>query len=270
VIAELLDRLRRPLAPAAAPYVVASASLKGGVGKTTVSACLGLVLARHRADRVLAADLNLHAGTLSDRLVDGFPRATVQHLLDDLLDEDTPVSTVGAMDRYIEVVGRLSVLAGEKDPSVGAGFADQDVSELVSILGRFYHVVLADCGTGIADEAMQPVLRETDTLVLVATPTPDAAGLAEDTLTWLDTHGYSGLVENSIAVLSGASLGDRAGLHARFRDRCRAVIDIPADAHLAQGQLISLDALAERTQQACLALAAAVMDAAPTGQRGDE
>jgi MinD-like ATPase involved in chromosome partitioning or flagellar assembly len=258
-----VERVRRPLVPAAAPYVVASVSLKGGVGKTTVSACLGLMLARYRADRVLAADLNLHAGTLSDRLVDRFPRATVQHLLDDLLDEDTPVSTVGAIDRYIEVVGRLSVLAGEKDPSVGAAFADQDVSDLMACLGRWFHIVVADCGTGIADEAMQPVLRETNTLVLVATPTPDAAGLAEETLTWLDGHGYSGLAESSIAAVSGASPGDRAGLHARFRDRCRAVIDIPADPHLAGGELISLDALAEPTVQAYLALAAAVMDAAP-------
>ncbi|HEY1974464.1 MAG TPA: hypothetical protein VGH89_41395, partial [Pseudonocardia sp.] len=187
--------------------------------------------------------------------------------LDDLLDDNTPINAVGDIDRYVEVADRLSVLTGHKDPSIGAAFADDDVSELMTCLGRFFHIVLADCGTGIADEAMQAVLRETDTLVLVATPTPDAAGLAEETLTWLDTHGYARLVENSIAVLTGPCSGDRAGLRARFRDRCRAVIDIPADPSLARGQLITLEALAENTHHAYLALAAAVMDAAPDQPR---
>jgi MinD-like ATPase involved in chromosome partitioning or flagellar assembly len=129
------------------------------------------------------------------------------------------------------------------------------------------HIILADCGTGLADEAMQAVLRETDTLVLVATPTPDAACLAEETLTWLDTHGYPRLAQNSIAVFSGASASGRAGLHARFRDRCRAVIDIPADPHLARSRVINLEALSEHTRHAYLALAAAVMDAAPGDRR---
>jgi MinD-like ATPase involved in chromosome partitioning or flagellar assembly len=264
---DLLHCLRRPLAPLSVPYVVAATSLKGGVGKRTVTACLGLTLARHRADRVLAADLNMHAGTLSDRLIPGIPRATVQHLLDDLLDGETPVNAIGDVDRYIDVADRLSVLAGDKDPSVGAAFAEDDVSELLTCLGRFYHLVLADCGTGIADDAMQAVLRETDTLILVATPTPDAAGLAEETLTWLDTHGHPQLVENSIAVLSGPSPAHRVESRTRFRDRCRAVIDIPSDPYLAQGRVITLEALADNTRHAYLTLAAAVMDAAPAPTR---
>ena len=43
------------------------------------------------------------------------------------------------------------------------------------------------------------------------------------------------------------------------------VIDIPADPSLARGQLITLEALAENTHHAYLALAAAVMDA-PFGE----
>jgi MinD-like ATPase involved in chromosome partitioning or flagellar assembly len=125
------------------------------------------------------------------------------------------------------------------------------------------HLILADCGTGIADEAMQAVLRETHTLVLVATPTPDAAGLADATLRWLDEHGHSRLVENSIAVLSGAAAGDLVDLHAQFQAHCRAVIDIPPDPHLTGGRVINLDSLNTATHHAYLALAAAVMDAVP-------
>ena len=55
----------RPLPGA---HRVAVTSIKGGVGKTTVAACLGLVLAEHRGDRVVALDANPDAGTLADRL----------------------------------------------------------------------------------------------------------------------------------------------------------------------------------------------------------
>ena len=61
----LLHRIRTPLPGA---HRVAVTSIKGGVGKTTVAACLGLVLAEHRGDRVVALDANPDAGTLADRL----------------------------------------------------------------------------------------------------------------------------------------------------------------------------------------------------------
>jgi len=51
----LLHRIRRPLLDT---HRIAVTSIKGGVGKTTVAACLGLVLAEHRGDRVVVLDAN--------------------------------------------------------------------------------------------------------------------------------------------------------------------------------------------------------------------
>jgi hypothetical protein len=45
------------------------------------------------------------------------------------------------------------------------------------------------------------------------------------------------------------------------------VIDIPSDPYLAQGRVITLEALADNTRHAYLTLAAAVMDAAPAPTR---
>ena len=56
----LRHRIRRPLLDT---HRIAVTSIKGGVGKTTVAACLGLVLAEHRGDRVVALDANPDAGT---------------------------------------------------------------------------------------------------------------------------------------------------------------------------------------------------------------
>lgn len=255
---ELECGLRRRPAPGAARHVTVT-SLKGGVGKTTISAALGLTLARDYAARVVGVDLNSDGGTLADRLLCGVPRATVQHLLDDLDD----VTSIGDLDRYLELADRLSILAGHQDPSVGAAFAGDDITELMHCLDNFFHTVVADCGTGLADSSMGAVLDQTSTLILVTTPTPDAAELAVATLRWLEGHGYTRLVESSIAVLSGGPAPGDSALRARFQDRCRAVIDIPADPHLAQGGVMTLDACSETTRHAYLALAAAVMDTTP-------
>src|SRR5215218_8061835 len=62
------ERLARIRVPLDRPRRIAVTSLKGGVGKTTVTALLGLMLAEHRGDRVVAVDANPDAGTLADRL----------------------------------------------------------------------------------------------------------------------------------------------------------------------------------------------------------
>ena len=47
--------------------LVAIASQKGGVGKTTVTTLLGMALADAREDRVIAIDANPDRGTLAER-----------------------------------------------------------------------------------------------------------------------------------------------------------------------------------------------------------
>ena len=100
------DRLRRIRRPVPGTHQIAVSSIKGGVGKTTVSACLGLVLAEHRGDRVIALDANPDAGTLADRLT-GDTSVTVRHMLENL---DSAYS-LGDVARYTSLAGRLQVLA---------------------------------------------------------------------------------------------------------------------------------------------------------------
>jgi Mrp family chromosome partitioning ATPase len=68
---------------------IAVISLKGGVGKTTMSVCLGAVLASVRPDRVIAVDANPDRGTLAGKVA-GQSVATVRDLLDDLLRHPPP------------------------------------------------------------------------------------------------------------------------------------------------------------------------------------
>ena len=63
-------------------YRIALLSLKGGVGKTTITATLGATFASIRGDRVVAVDANPDRGTLSQKVPLETP-ATVRHLLRD-------------------------------------------------------------------------------------------------------------------------------------------------------------------------------------------
>jgi hypothetical protein len=94
----LLHRIRRPLP---APHRVAVMSIKGGVGKTTVAACLGLTLAEHRGDRIVVLDANPDAGTLAERLT-GEAGVTVRELLRDL----DRIHSWSDMSRYTSLAGR--------------------------------------------------------------------------------------------------------------------------------------------------------------------
>ncbi|MFR9805746.1 AAA family ATPase [Pseudonocardia sp. RS010] len=254
------DRLARVRSHLAGTHRVAVTSLKGGVGKTTVTACLGLALAEHRGDRILALDANPDAGTLADRLT-GHSDRTVRDLLDDL----GAIDSWTAVSRYTSLAGRLQVLASEQDPAAGEAFSRDDYLRADEVLARFFSVVITDSGTGMVHSAMAGTLDVADSLVVVGSPTVDGAGRASKTLDWLVAHGREPLVADAVVVLVGRAGReiDTAALRAHFTGRCRAVVEVPHDPHLATGGRIEQGRLRQATREAFLELAAAVAEAFP-------
>ncbi|OLL74276.1 Proline and alanine rich protein EspI, component of Type VII secretion system ESX-1 [Pseudonocardia sp. Ae168_Ps1] len=258
---ELVSRLNRPLISS---HKIAMLSLKGGVGKTTVTATLGATFASHRGDRVVAVDANPDRGTLSQK-IPLETTATVRHLLRDS-DKVRRYSDVRAYTS--QGVSRLEVLASEQDPAVSEAFSEDDYRRAVDLLEHFYNLVLTDCGTGLMHSAMYGVLGMADQLVIVSSGSIDGARSASATLDWLDAHGYGPLVRNAVVVINtvyrraggGVDL-DRVAEH--FAGRCRAVVRVPFDPHLEEGAEIDLDSLEEPTRTALLELAAAVADGFP-------
>ena len=74
---DLVSRVRTPVADGY--HRVAVLSLKGGVGKTTVTVGLGATLASLRGDRVIAVDANPDRGTLSDKVRVQTPARASRH-----------------------------------------------------------------------------------------------------------------------------------------------------------------------------------------------
>jgi MinD-like ATPase involved in chromosome partitioning or flagellar assembly len=259
--ARLREQLRKIRTPLPGPHSVVVGSIKGGIGKTTVSALLGLALAEHRGDRVIVIDANPDAGTLGDRLVgeEAASRTTMRDLLNNIGHIRSSTQLAG----YTHLAGRLQVLTSEQEPELSEMFSAAEYETVLRLLARFYEAIITDSGTGVVHSAMQGSLSHADSLVIVGAPTQDGASRASRTLQWLATHGYSELARDAIVVLSydrHSPFVDEQIIHEHFRTRCRAVIELPADRHLATGGLIDLGALASATRDAALELAATIAD----------
>ncbi|MFE4498915.1 MinD/ParA family protein [Rhodococcus sp. NPDC056743] len=262
---ELTNKINQPMQGC---YKVAVLSLKGGVGKTTTTATLGSTFASVRGDRVIAIDANPDRGTLSQKVPLETP-ATVRNLL---RDEAT-------IEKYSDVRGytsqsrhRLEVLASDSDPAVSEAFSGEDYTRTVTMLEKFYSIVLTDCGTGLMHSAMTAVLEQADSLIVVSSGSVDGARSASATLDWLDAHGHSALVSNAVAVINAVRPGsgkvDLPRVVEHFEQRCRTVRLIPFDPHLEEGAEVDLDRLRSGTRDALFELAAAVADDFPRSHYG--
>ncbi|MFG6401048.1 MinD/ParA family protein [Microbacterium sp. P04] len=235
-------------------------SRKGGVGKTTVTALLGMALADARDDRVIAVDANPDRGTLADRISRTSTR-TVRDL----------VRTSGDVAGYSDISAlvardetRLDVLSSDPDPRVSEAFNDEDYRDVAVLAARFYSLVLTDTGTGIVHSVMGATLEMADQIVVVAGLSVDEARLASETLTWLETNGYAEQVRHAVVVLNnarpGAPLVRESELEAHFRTRVRAVVRVPYDTAIGTGSAIVYRDLQPATRQAARELAASVIE----------
>jgi len=252
------DWLRRVRRPLPGFHQIGVTSIKGGVGKTTVSACLGLVMAENRGDRVIVLDANPDAGTLADRLT-GESSVTVRDLLNNL----NNTRSLTDVAYFTSLVGRLQVLASEQDPAMSEAFSRDEYERVCQVLTRFYNVLITDSGTGLVHSAMEGTLALARSLVIVGAPTVDGASRASKTLDWLRAHGHENRAARAIVVLScdrSSSEIDRDRLLEHFAMRCRAVVQVPHDPHLATGGRINLHALQEPTQDTFLEIAAYLAD----------
>lgn len=264
---DLVVQANRPLQGC---YRIAVLSLKGGVGKTTITAALGATFASVRGDRVVAVDANPDRGTLSQK-VPLETAATVRHLLRD----------AESIQRYSDVrsytsqgPSRLEILASETDPAVSEAFSADDYARTLQVLERFYSLVLTDCGTGLLHSAMSAVLAKADTLIVVSSGSIDGARSASATLDWLDAHGHEELVRRSITVINGvrprSAKLDMQKVVDHFSRRCRAVRLVPFDPHLEEGAEIDLDRLKRETREALVELAAVVAAGFPGDDRAGQ
>ncbi|HWH97876.1 MAG TPA: AAA family ATPase [Pseudolysinimonas sp.] len=245
------------------PRFVPVLSRKGGVGKTTITALLGMALADARSDRVLAIDANPDRGTLADRVTKQ-TRSTVRDIVlyaPDLSEFDDLSAHVSH-----DLTG-LDVVASDTDPLLAEAFDDGGYNVVADVVAPHYGLVVTDSGTGVVHTVMRAALQRADAVVVVSGGSIDEARLASETLTWLEANNYGSLVANAVVALNastqGTDLGKLHDIEEHFRSRVRAVVRIPYDPELAAGSVVRYEALRPFTRDSARQLAALVVDGLP-------
>ncbi|WP_239115578.1 AAA family ATPase, partial [Streptomyces sp. SID8499] len=258
--AERQRKLELIRTPVLSCYRIAVISLKGGVGKTTTTTALGSTLATERQDKILAIDANPDAGTLGRR-VRRETGATIRDL----------VQAIPYLNSYMDIrrftsqaPSGLEIIANDVDPAVSTTFNDEDYRRAIDVLGNQYPIILTDSGTGLLYSAMRGVLDLADQLIIISTPSVDGASSASTTLDWLSAHGYADLVSRSLTVISGVRETGKMikveDIVAHFETRCRGVVVVPFDEHLAAGAEVNLDMMRPKVREAYFNLAALVAE----------
>jgi MinD-like ATPase involved in chromosome partitioning or flagellar assembly len=185
-------------APLGHCMVIAVVSPKGGPGKTTITALLGMLLAELRRDPVLALDANPDLGDLKDKLSDeSAPAALVDDLASWLNEHPgaTPAelsARLGVGPHGLRFIPTPRPPAATKERMIAA--ADFALyRQLIARLRDYAGIVLVDCGTGLLDPPVRAALEAADQIVLVtdssattARQVVAAAGLLPPgTPTWL-------------------------------------------------------------------------------------
>ncbi|MFI0540495.1 SAV_2336 N-terminal domain-related protein [Streptomyces sp. WSLK1-3] len=258
--AEQQRKLGQIRTPVLSCYRIAIVSLKGGVGKTTTAVALGAMLAVERQDKILAIDVSPEGGSLGRRV-----RRETGATLRDLVQAIPYLNSYMDIRRFTsQAPSGLEIIANDVDPAVSTTFNDEHYRRAIDVLGRQYPIILTDSGTGLLYSAMRGVLDLADQLIIISTPSVDGASSASTTLDWLSAHGYADLVARSVTVISGVrETGKMIRIEdviAHFETRCRGVVAVPNDRHLAADAEIDLDMLRPKTRQAYFDLAALIAE----------
>jgi len=156
---------------------VAVISPKGGVGKTTITALLGTLLAMIRRDRVVAVDTNPDFGSLGRVL-------TPDHHLfvDDLLERvGEPGLTLTGVDAQLgRAVHGLMVLPAPTDPARMWRLDEDAYRKVIERLQDFAGILLLDCGTGLQEPAAGAAIKSSEQLILVTDAQPASASLVAE------------------------------------------------------------------------------------------
>jgi MinD-like ATPase involved in chromosome partitioning or flagellar assembly len=217
--------------------VITLVSGKGGVGVSTLTACIGGVFRECRPTNVIAIDAVPGFGTLSDR-IDESPPGDYTAIIN-----DTDVQGYADIREHLgqNVVG-LDVLAGNRTsdqprPLVPAMFAG-----VLARLRRTHNVMVVDTAPDLEHPVMKTVLDNTDSLVFVSGITADRSRPVLRAIDFLSAQGYHELVSHSTVIInhtnSAVDKDALAYLTERFTKAGATVEVMPFDPHLAKGGII--------------------------------
>ncbi|MCZ9346534.1 hypothetical protein NGM37_53390, partial [Streptomyces sp. TRM76130] len=245
--------------PVTTGRVVAVTSIRGGVGKSTVSALLGRTFNHYRHDPVLALEADAALGTLPVRLGAEVVRWTAADLVRVL----TPTMRLTDVTGYLVPVTDGGWLLPASRGRVGAPLDMPTYRTVTLALRRYFAVTVADCES-LPGEVARTAMDTAHARVVVAPMTAEGVHGTRQVLDWLGRLPHSALASTVVALSAGspdATLDPKTAA-AHLRETGVPVISLPYDRHLAQGGPIHTAKLARATREAAVRLAAEVIERA--------
>lgn len=180
--------------------VIGVVSPKGGAGKTTITALLGMLFAELRRDPVLALDANPDFGNLKDKLgmTDQSPHATDElHAWLTATPAATPADLVTRLGSGPHGLRYLPTPTGNLERMVlGADF--NLYRDLIARLRDYEGIILVDCGTGLLDPPVRAALETVDQILLITDSSADTARIVVDAAQYLPLATPTWLVANKM------------------------------------------------------------------------
>ncbi|CAL9557942.1 hypothetical protein [Streptomyces sp. enrichment culture] len=245
--------------PVTTGRVVAVTSIRGGVGKSTVSALLGRTLNHYRHDPVLTLEADTALGTLPVRM----GAEAVRWTCTDLAPILHPSMQLTDVTGYLVPVSDGGWLLPASRGQVGPPLDMTSYRKVTLALRRYFAVTVADCET-LPGEVARTAMDTAHARVVVAPTTAEGVGATRQVLDWLARLPHSALATTVVALVANTPdtlLDDRTAA-GHLKEAGVTVVTVPYDRHLAGGGPIRTDLLAHATQQSVLRLAAEVMERA--------
>ncbi|MFE7276728.1 hypothetical protein [Streptomyces sp. NPDC057623] len=245
--------------PVTTGRVIAVTSIRGGVGKSTVSALLGRTFNHYRHDPVLALEADAALGTLPVRM----GADTVRWCCADLARILTPSMRLTDVTGYLVPVADGGWLLPAGQGRVGAPLDLRTYMTVTLALRRYFAVTVVDCET-LPGEVARAAMDTAHARVVVAPMTAEGVHGTRQVLDWLGQLPHSALA-TTVVALSAASPDttlDVKSAAAHLREPGVPVVPLPYDRHLAQGGPIHTAMLGQATRDAAVRLAAEVMQLA--------
>ncbi|WP_370480968.1 CpaE family protein [Mycobacterium sp. pUA109] len=231
---ELQERIRRHIRK---QFVIAVVSGKGGVGKTTLTACIGAVFRECRPENVVAVDAAPGFGTLAGR-IDETPPGDYAAVLN-----DTDVQGYADIREHLGQNGiGLDVLAGNRASDQPRPLVPSMFSGVLSRLRRTHTIIVVDTSDDLEHPVMKAVFDACDILVFVSGLTADTSLPVTRSIDLLRSMGHHELVSRSMVILNDSrnkyDPDARDYLTERFAQSGASVEFMPYDPHLAKGGII--------------------------------
>ena len=137
--------------------VIGVFSCKGGVGKTTTVANIGMYLSEHLSDNILVVDANLTAPNLGLHFGELSPKVTIH----DVLADELPI------DKAVMKCSGLSVLLGSI--AYGEEIHLVDLRGYIEPLKKKYKLILIDSAPGLGSEVVA-AMKACDKILIVTNP----------------------------------------------------------------------------------------------------